>query len=101
MPFEATWMDLEIVIRSEESQKQTYGLQVESKKGGHMNLFVEQKQSDRCRKINLWLPGKNGGYQEIGIDLYILLYIKQITNKDLVYSILNICICMSQFVVHT
>ena len=32
--------------------------------------------------------GKGGGGMnwEIGIDIYTLLYIKQITNKDLLYS---------------
>ena len=37
----------------------------------------------------LRLPGENGGggiNWEIGIDIYALLYIKQITNKDLLYS---------------
>ena len=37
----------------------------------------------------LWLPeGKGGqeGYREIGVDTYMLLYTKYITNKDLLYS---------------
>ena len=40
-------------------------------------------------KTNLRLPaGKEGGGTnwEIGIDIYTLLYIKQITNKNLLYS---------------
>ena len=40
-------------------------------------------------KTNLWLPrGKRGrGINwEIGIDIYTLLYIKEMTNKDLPYS---------------
>ena len=41
-------------------------------------------------KKNLWLPkrrGKGGGTnQEFGINIYTLLYIKQVINKDLLYS---------------
>ena len=51
-----------------------------------MNLFTKQKQSHRCR--NLGLQGGRGGGRkwETGIDIYTLLYIKQVTNKDLLYS---------------
>ena len=40
------------------------------------------------QKTNLSLPGdKSGGIDwKIGTDTYTLLYIKQITNKDLVYN---------------
>ena len=40
------------------------------------------------QKTNLWLQGVGGGEinWEIGTDIYILLQIKQITNKDLLYS---------------
>ena len=60
---------------------------MESKKRVQINLFTKQKQSHRCRK-QTWLPGGKGGgiNWEIGIDIYILLYIKQITDKDLLYS---------------
>ena len=39
-------------------------------------------------KTKLWLSeGKDGGINwEIDIDIYILLYIKQITNKDPLYK---------------
>ena len=52
-----------------------------------MNLFTRQKQSYRCRK-QAWLPGEVDGEinWEIGIDIYTLLYIKQITNKNPLYS---------------
>ena len=47
MPFEATWMDLEIVTLSEVSQTKTniwYRLYMESKKTMiHMNLVTKQK----------------------------------------------------------
>ena len=43
----------------------------------------------QTQKTNLWLPeGKEGGEtnQEYGINRYTLPYIKQINNKDLLYS---------------
>ena len=56
-----------------------------------MNLFTKQKQS-QMQKTNLWLPwGKAGAGEinwDIGIDKYTL-YIKQIINKDLLYSTRN------------
>ena len=56
-----------------------------------MNLFTKQKKSHRCRKQTYGYRGESeGGINwEIGIDIYTLLYIKQITNKDLRYSTRN------------
>ena len=53
-----------------------------------MNKLTKQKQSHRCRKQTwlLWGKGRRGIYWEIGIDIYTILYTKQITNKDLLYS---------------
>ena len=53
-----------------------------------INLFTKQKQSHRGRKQAYgYQGGKRGGINwEIGIDIYTLLYIKQITNKNLLYS---------------
>ena len=41
-----------------------------------------------AQKTNLWLPKGKGGEinQEFEINVYTLLYIKQITNKDRLYS---------------
>ena len=52
MTFEATWMDLEIIILSEVSQTVKtnilcYLSYVESKKRIQVNLFAEQKQTHR------------------------------------------------------
>ena len=53
-----------------------------------MNLFTKQKLSHRCRKQTYgYQGGKGGGISwKIGIDTCTLLHIKQITNKDLLYS---------------
>ena len=53
-----------------------------------MNLFTKQKQTHRHRKKLMIIKGESGGgiNQEFGINIYILLYIKQINNKDLLYS---------------
>ena len=36
--------------------------------------------------MNLWLWGRGGIVREFGMDMYTLLYLKLITNKDLLYS---------------
>ena len=52
-----------------------------------MNLFMKQKQTHRHRKQILpegkWQGGINS---EVEVNTYTLLYIKQITSKDLLYS---------------
>ena len=63
MPFAATRMDLEIIIVSEVSQRQTscditYHLYVESKKRYERTfVFTNQKQT---QKMNLWVPKEEG-----------------------------------------
>ena len=56
MPSIVPWMDLEIIILSEVSQRKTsiiqYHLYVESKKMIQMNLFIKQKQTHRFQKQN-------------------------------------------------
>ena len=54
-----------------------------------MNLFTKQKQTHRHRKqIYGYQRGKVRGRinYEFGINRYELLYIKQISKKDLLYS---------------
>ena len=38
--------------------------------------------------MNLWLPGERvgGRDREFGMEMYTLVYLKWITNKDLLYS---------------
>ena len=80
MPFAETWVDLEIVIQCEVSQKEkdkyrmiSLILYVESRKMVQMNLFAKQKQSRRCRKQTYGYQGgkgEGGMNWEIGIDIY-------------------------------
>ena len=52
------------------------------------NLFTKQKQTHRFRNEFMVTGGKGGGGidWEFGIDMYTLLYLKQITHKDLIHS---------------
>ena len=46
--------------------------------------------------MSLWLRrggGKEGRVREFGIDMYTLLYLKRITNEDLLYSTGNSAQC--------
>ena len=94
MPFIATWMNPEIILLSEVSQKEKDKYHMISlirriQKMIQINLFTKQKQTYRLRKQTCgYQRGKVGGERnwEFGIDIYTLLYIKQIINKDLLYS---------------
>ena len=78
MPFAATWMDLEIIILSEVSQTDiTYMWNL--KKMIQMNLFTKQKQTHRIRELiyGYWGDGWWRAIDwEVGIDIYMLLYLK-------------------------
>ena len=56
-----------------------------------MNLFTKQNRLTDLENELMVTGGKGGrGIDwEFGIDMYTLLYLKQITNKDLLYSIGN------------
>ena len=54
-----------------------------------MNLFTKQKQTRRLKEQTYGYQGGGWGKGidwEFGIDMYTLLYLKQVTNKDLLYS---------------
>ena len=62
---------------------------MESKEDDTNELIYKTEADSQTSKTNLWLPKweRGGGINwEIGTDIYTLLYIKQITNKDLLYS---------------
>ena len=43
--------------------------------------------------MNLWLWGKGGIVREFGMDMYTLLYLRWITNEDLLNSTRNSAQC--------
>ena len=60
-----------------------------------MNLHTKQKETHRL-KMNFWALvvgwGKDAGegiVRKFGMDMYTLLYLKQITNKDLYGALLS------------
>ena len=94
MPFAATWMDLEIVILSEDRERERwYHLHVESKKMIQINLLTKQKQTHREQTYGYQEERVDRRDGEFGIYMYTLLYLKWITNKDLVHSTGNSAQC--------
>ena len=97
MPSAATWMDLEIIILNEVNQTKTNIMDItymwNLKEGIQMNLVYRTEIDPQTQKRDMWLPkGKQEvgiNQQELGINKYMLLYIKQMTNKDLLCSIEN------------
>ena len=52
------------------------------------DIYLETFFLNTCF-LNLWLPGDTGGEEingEVGTDMYILLYVKRVSNKNLLYS---------------
>ena len=93
VPSAETWMDPEIVIQSEVSEKEknkyciillTCGIQ----KNGTYELICKAKIESQMQRTYGYQGGKGvgGTNWEIGIDIYTLLCIKQITNENLLYS---------------
>ena len=94
MPFAATWVDLEIIILSEVSQKgkdkyhMIYHSYVESKKNGTNELMYKTETDSQTLKTKLWLPkGKGGGRDKLGVwDKCIHTAIYKIIDNNLLYS---------------
>ena len=92
MPFVATWMNLEIVILSEvsQTQKDKYHMiliYVESKKKDINKLIYKTKVESCMQKTNIVIRGWEAGINwEVGTDIYTPVYIKQTTNKNMLYS---------------
>ena len=95
--FVETWMNLETVIQSEVSQKEknkyrilthTCGIQ----KNGTDESVCKAEIETQMQRTNVWTQsgesqggGGDGMNQDIAIDIYILICIKWITNKNLLY----------------
>ena len=55
----------------------------------YVSLFTKHKQIHRLREPTHGCQGERwveGRVREFGMDLYTLLYLEWITNKDLLYS---------------
>ena len=81
------------VCEVSQTEKDTYhmiSLICGIQKNGTNEPIYKTEIESQMQKTNLWFPrekGSVGGINwEIGIDIYTLLYIKQITNKNLLYS---------------
>ena len=93
MPFAATWMDLEIIILSEISQKEKDKQHMISLICGiqnmtQMNLSTKQKQTHRRREQTCGCQGRGSRGRmdsEFGISKCKLLHIEWINNKVLLY----------------
>ena len=82
MPFAVTWMDLEIVILSEESDKDKYHMIITymwNLKKWYKRTYLHDRNrvTDVENKLMVTKGERGGGINwEIGIDIHILLYIK-------------------------
>ena len=97
--FVETWMDLETVIHCEVSQKEKnkYCILMHicgTQKNGTDEPVCKAEIETQMQRTNIWtlrgesgVGGTGGGLNwEIGIDIYTLICIKQINNKNLLYK---------------
>ena len=98
IPCAATWMDLEIIILHEVSQnkREKYQMisliyEIQKKKSYKRTYLQNRNRLKRHRRQTYGYQkgkvGRRGGInQEFVINIYTLLYIKQISNKDLLQN---------------
>ena len=94
MAFAAIWINLEIIIPSEikQTQKDKYNMMLflcRILKKIQRKLFTKQKETHRFRKQIFGTKRERVGRDQFRnwINTYTLRYIKQVTNKDLLYRI--------------
>ena len=99
MPFAPTQMDPEIIILSEVNQMQKDKYHMISlmcgilKQGTNEHIYKTDVES-QVQKTNLGYQGRGEGVDwEFRIDIYTLVHIKQVTNKNLLYSTGNSILC--------
>ena len=97
--FVMRWMDLESVLQSEVSQKEKIKYRMLThicgiQKNGTDELVCKAKIETQMQRTYIWIPrgqtGRDGGDAggmnwEIGIEIYTLICIKWLTNKNLLY----------------
>ena len=72
VPFAEMWMDLDIVIQSEVSQKEKNKYHIISlicgiQKNGRDELICKAEIESQMQRTNLWLPRREaGGWDELG-----------------------------------
>ena len=95
MPFAATWMNLEIIILNEvhQTEKDKYHMILLTrgllKKNIQMNV---SKNQNPIYRVNMITRGEGRGgriYWDFGIDMYTMIYVKEITNRNLLYTTRN------------
>ena len=97
MPFPATWKDLECVILSEAKEREIWYIPyMWNLKSNGTNELTYKTETDSENKLIVtreerW--GWKGVCWELEIDMYTLLYLKWITNKDLLYCTGNSAQC--------
>ena len=92
MPFAATWIDLETVILGQKEKDKCHMISLICRIYDTNEFTYRTEIDSQTQKISLWLPKGKAGLginQEVGINYYTLLNIKQITNEDLLYSTAN------------
>ena len=100
----ATWMDLEIIILSEVNQTKgnitCYPLYVESKKKWYIWTYLQNRR--RLTDLREWTYGYQQGragesdIREFRINMYIMVYLKSMTDNDALYSTGNLLNAMWQ-----
>ena len=88
MPFAATWMDLEIFLLSEVSQTEEEKYHMTSIVCGNLkrnetNELIYKTDSENELMVSRREECKGEIVWEIEVDMYTLVYLPWITNKDL------------------